>query len=61
MKELFGKKRFWVALAGVAAVVVNHFIGFDESQVIEVLGAIIAAVFAASAGISAGADRVEAR
>ena len=61
MKELFGKKRFWVALAGVAAVVLNHIIGFDESQVIDVLGAVIAAILGTSAGVSAGAERVEAR
>ncbi|HUV39406.1 MAG TPA: hypothetical protein VMY39_07310 [Planctomycetota bacterium] len=56
MNELLKKKRFWVAVAGVAAVVVNHFMGFDESQIVEVIGAIIAAVFGASAGISAGKD-----
>ena len=56
MKALLKKKRFGVAVAGVAAVVVNHFIGFDESQVVEVIGALIAAVFGASAGVSAGKD-----
>jgi len=56
MSELVKKKRFWVAVAGVAAVVVNHFLGFDETQIVEVIGAIIAGVFGASAGISAGKD-----
>jgi len=54
MSALLKKKRFWVAVAGVAAVVVNHFIGFDETQVVEVIGALIAAIFGASAGVSAG-------
>jgi hypothetical protein len=56
MNELLRKKRFWVAVAGVAAVVVNHFMGFDETQVVDVIGAIIGAVFGASAGLSAGKD-----
>ena len=54
MKELLKKKRFWVAVAGVVAVAANHFLGFDESQIVEVIGAIIAGLFGASAGISAG-------
>ena len=54
MKDLLKKKRFWVAVAGVAAVVVNHFLGFDETQIVEVIGAIIAGVFGTSAGVSAG-------
>jgi hypothetical protein len=57
MKTLLKKKRFWVAVAGVAAVVVNHFFGFDETQVVEVVGALIAAVFGTSAGVSAGSER----
>ena len=57
MKDLLKKKRFWVAVAGVAAVALNHFVGFDESQIVEVIGAIIAGVFGASAGLSAGADK----
>jgi hypothetical protein len=56
MKELLKKKRFWVAVAGVAAVVVNHFCGFNETQVVDVIGAVIAGVFGASAGLSAGKD-----
>jgi len=56
MKELLRKKRLWVAAAGVAAVVVNHFLGFDETQIIDILGAVIAGVFGASAGMSAGKD-----
>ena len=44
MKELMKKKRFWVAVAGVAAVVVNHFLGFDETQIVDVIGAVIGAV-----------------
>ena len=56
MKELMKKKRFWVAVAGVAAVVVNHFFGFDETQVVDIIGAIIAGAFGASAGLSAGQD-----
>ena len=58
MKELLRKKRFWVAVAAVAAVVVNHFFGFDESQVIDVIGALIGAFFGTSAGVSAGRERV---
>ncbi len=58
MKELLRKKRFWIAVAGVAAVVANHFFGFGESQVIDVLGALIAAFFGTSAGISAGKESV---
>ncbi len=54
MKELLKKKRFWVAVAAVAAVVANHFFGFDETQVVDVIGAIIGALFGASAGLSAG-------
>ncbi len=54
MKDLLKKKRFWVAVAGVAAVVVNHFLGFDETQIVDVIGAVIGAVFGASAGLSAG-------
>jgi len=50
------KKRFWIAVAGVVAVIANHFLGFDETQIVEVLGAIIAGVFGASAGVSAGKD-----
>lgn len=57
MRELLRKKRFWIAVAGVAAVVVNHFLGFDETQIVEVLGAIIAGLFGASAGLSAGKER----
>lgn len=56
MKELLRKKRFWIALAGVGTVVINHFLGFDESQVISVLGAIIAACFGVSAGVSVGKE-----
>ena len=56
MKELLKKKRFWLAVAAVAAVVANHFLGFDETQVINVLGAIIAAACGASAGLSAGKE-----
>jgi len=56
MKELLRKKRFWIAVAGVVAVIANHFLGFDETQIVEVLGAIIAGVFGASAGVSAGKD-----
>ena len=56
MGVLLKKKRFGVAVAGVAAVVVNYFFGFDESQVVEVIGALIAAVFGTSAGVSAGKD-----
>ena len=57
MSELFRKKRFWLAVAGVAAVVVNHFLGFDETQVVDVIGALVGAFFGTSAGISAGKDR----
>ena len=54
MVELLKKKRFWVAVAGVLAVVVNHYFGFDESQVVDIIGAVIGAAFGASAGLSAG-------
>ena len=54
--SLFRKKSFWVAVAGVAAVVANHFFGFDETQVVDIIGALVAAVFGASAGISAGKE-----
>ena len=57
MKELLRKKRFWIAVAGVVAVAVNHFLGFDETQIVDVLGAVIAGLFGASAGISAGRDK----
>ena len=56
MKELLRKKRFWVAVAGVAAVVVNHLLGFDETQIVDVLGALIAGIFGTSAGVSAGRE-----
>lgn len=54
MKELLKLKRFWVAVAGVAAVVVNHFFGFTESQVLDVLVAVISAALGTSAGLTAG-------
>ena len=56
MKTLLRKKRFWVAVAAVAAVVVNHLFGFDETQIVDVLGALIAGVLGTSAGVSAGKD-----
>jgi cytidyltransferase-like protein len=40
----------------VVAVAVNHFFGFDETQVVDIIGAVIAGVFGASAGLSAGKD-----
>jgi hypothetical protein len=54
MNALLKKKRFWVAVAAVVAVVVNHFLGYDETQIVDVIGAIIGAAFGASAGLSAG-------
>ena len=56
MKELLKKKRFWIALGGVAAVVINHFLGFDETQTVEMIGAVVAAVFGASAGLAAAKE-----
>lgn len=47
-------KRFWIAVAGVAAVVINHFFGFSENQVIDVLVAVISAALGTSAGLAAG-------
>ena len=61
MKELLGKKRFWLAVVGVAAVIINHFLGFDETQVIDVLGAIVAAACGTSAGLSVGKESAEPR
>ncbi len=55
MMDLLKKKRFWVAVAGVLAVVINHFFGFDETQAVDIIGAVIGAAFGASAGLSAGA------
>ena len=57
MKELLKLKRFWVAVAGVAAVVVNHFFGFSESQVLDLLVAVISAGLATSAGVTAGQNQ----
>ena len=54
MKELLKLKRFWVAVAGVLAVVINHFFGITESQTLDVLVAVIAAVLGTSAGLTAG-------
>ncbi len=54
MKELLKLKRFWVAVAGVAAVVINHFFGMSETQTLEVLVAIISAALGTSAGLVAG-------
>jgi hypothetical protein len=54
MKELLKLKRFWVAVAGVAAVVINHFFGISETQAAEVLVAVISAALATSAGLTAG-------
>ena len=58
MKDLLKKKRFWIAVVGVTAVVVNHFLGFDQTQIIDVLGAIVAAIFGTSAGVSTGKESV---
>ena len=54
MKELLKLTRFWVAVAGVAAVVINHFFGIAETQTVDVLAAVIAAALGTSAGITAG-------
>ena len=54
MKELLQLKRFWVAIAGVLAVVINHFFGLSETQTLEILVAVISGALATSAGISAG-------
>lgn len=56
MRDLIRKKRFWIALAGVVAVVANHFLGFDETQIVEVVGAVVAAIFGTSAGVSVGKE-----
>ena len=54
MKELLRLKRFWVAVAGVFAVVINHFFGLPETEAIEVLVAIVSAALGTSAGLAAG-------
>jgi len=54
MKDLLRLKRFWIAVAGVVAVVVNHFLGLSETQTLEVLVAVISTVLGTSAGLSAG-------
>lgn len=54
MKELLRLKRFWVAVAGVVAVVINHFMGITETQALEVLVAVISAALGTSAGLAAG-------
>jgi len=56
MSELFKKKSFWVAVGGVAAVVVNHFFGVPETQVISVIGAVVAAIFGTFAGLKTEAE-----
>ena len=62
MKELLRLKRFWIAVAAVVAVVVNHFFGLSETQALEVLIAIVSAVLGTSAGLAAGKrkERVDA-
>lgn len=62
MKELLKLKRFWIAIAAVGAVVVNHFFGLSETQALEVLIAIVSAVLGTSAGLAAGKrqERVDA-
>jgi ABC-type dipeptide/oligopeptide/nickel transport system permease subunit len=54
MKELLKLTRFWVAVAGVAAVVINHFFGLSESQTLAVLVTVISAALGTSAGLTAG-------
>jgi len=56
MTELFKLKRFWLAIAAVLAVVLNHFLGFDETKIVEILGVMIAALLGTSAGVTAGAE-----
>ena len=54
MKELLKLTRFWVAVAGVLAVVINHFFGIAETQTVDVLVAVMAAALGTSAGVKAG-------
>ena len=54
--SLFKKSSFWIAVGGVAAVVANHFFGFDQTQVVDIIGALVAAVFGTTAGISTGKE-----
>lgn len=60
MKELLRLKRFWIAVAGVLAVVINHFFGLPETEALEVLAAIVAAVLGTSAGLAAGKSQENA-
>ena len=57
MKELLKLKRFWIAVAGVLAVVINHFFGLAETEVVEVLAAVISAALGVSAGLAAGRNQ----
>ena len=58
MGELLRKKRLWVAIAAVLAVVLNHFYGFDETRVVELVGVIIAAIVL-SLALAGGCGYVE--
>ncbi len=57
MRQLLKLKRFWIAVAGVLAVVINHFFGLPETQSVEVLAAIISAALGMSAGLAAGKNQ----
>ena len=59
MKELLRLKRFWIAVAAVGAVIVNHFFGLSETQALEVLITIVSAVLGTSAGLAAGKRQEE--
>lgn len=39
---IFKSKKFWMAIAGVVAVVVSSFFGIAEDKVLEILSVIIA-------------------
>jgi len=39
---LFKSKKFWMALVGVFAVVLSHFFGLSEDQIMSIAGVIIA-------------------
>ena len=38
---IFKSKKFWMAIAGVVAVLMSHFFGVEESKVLEIVALII--------------------
>lgn len=39
--SLFSSKKFWMAIAGIVAMIVSHFLGIGEEQVMGILSLII--------------------